>query len=584
MFSAKLLSCCFLALCAPAVHASLRGRLHAAVGSMSTEQLRETVLQEVMAALGSGNRVTQERLKSIEDAARSSFQAMPKNEHGNLEDAAARYMLHRLFVQRHAMYIKGLEANGMDWQNASTSQVLQDHVPSFVLSLFEDRLKGQGLGLHELTVLAATLEHLIHDEAVSRLSVVYQAHNISEAAVVDEKMLQEIIDTYMTIFLAGRSDVSAASVASERAAIAETYPGWYETQKFTMQVRSNLVASKASDPNFAPNNLSFHAATTIVEAIGERYGRWQDAECRDLKRSLTSLEHGGTGRVLLKDFYGSALKGNWQFSESIAYLKELGALDESDPKNLAVLIPNYVNSQSNCVASSSVYSVCCINECESLMGHLEREIAAPEASAEKVLSIVSKLASDTVSAPRILSEELKSRLQDVAEEHNGKVPLHGRLFAQWLHHAYPRECPFPHVAGKTNPMTADEWMQTRQQSVSASKYDMLKVVESSTMSDSKLEVPWMKEEELVTTVTTPTSPSEKSSSFVPLLRQIGFLVAAVSLCVSFGGDAWAKLCTARRMGKSLLPLAHEHHCWERRLEYRFESSQISVENEVRSIA
>ena len=29
-----------------------------------------------------------------------------------------------------------------------------------------------------------------------------------------------------------------------------------------------------------------------------------------------------------EDFYGAALKGNWQFSESVAYLRELGALDE----------------------------------------------------------------------------------------------------------------------------------------------------------------------------------------------------------------------------------------------------------------
>ena len=51
--------------------------------------------------------------------------------------------------------------------NGSMKNSLQEHIPSFVLSLFEDRLKDQGLGLHELTVLAATLEHLIHDEAVS---------------------------------------------------------------------------------------------------------------------------------------------------------------------------------------------------------------------------------------------------------------------------------------------------------------------------------------------------------------------------------------------------------------------------------
>lgn len=26
-------------------------------------------------------------------------------------------------------------------------------------------------------------------------------------------------------------------------------------------------------------------------------------------------------------------------------------------------------------------------------------------------------------------------------------PLHGRLFAQWLHYVFPRECPFPHKTG-----------------------------------------------------------------------------------------------------------------------------------------
>ena len=36
-------------------------------------------------------------------------------------------MLHRLFVQRHAMQIKGLQADGMDWKNVTTSKVLEEH-------------------------------------------------------------------------------------------------------------------------------------------------------------------------------------------------------------------------------------------------------------------------------------------------------------------------------------------------------------------------------------------------------------------------------------------------------------------------
>merc|ERR1719492_542018 len=66
--------------------------------------------------------------------------------------------------------------------------------------------------------------------------------------------------------------------------------------------------------------------------------------------------------------------------------------------------------------------------------------------------------SDTVDAPRNLSTALLGRLGEISRHHSGHVPLHGRLFAQWMHHAYPRECPFPHAAGTTNPMSPDEWM------------------------------------------------------------------------------------------------------------------------------
>ncbi|CAE7528917.1 HERC4 [Symbiodinium pilosum] len=529
--------------------ASLRGNLHASAGSMSTAQLRETVLQEVMTALGSGNRITEKRLKAIESLLQPTFQAMPKNAYGNLEDAAARYVLHRLFVQRHAMYIKGLEANGMNWKNMTTTEVLEEHVPSFVLSLFEDRLKDQGLGLHELTVLAATLEHLIHDEAVNRLSVVYEAHNISMSDRVQEVTLQELIDTYMTIFLVGTQNFTANTVSSERALIADSYPGWHETRKFTVQVRSTVVASKDLDVEFAPDNFSFRAATEIVEEIGERYGRWQDSECRDLKSSLMKYEHTGSGRLLLKDFYSAALGGQWQFSESIDYLRELGALDESDPSQLAVFIPNYVNSHSNCVASSSIYSVCCINECEALLGHLEAKVAAPEATPEQLLQIVSTLPSATVRAPRGLPSQLGLRLREVAAQHGGVVPLHGRLFAQWLHHAYPRECPYPHVAGKTNPMTADEWMQAKGLSVSATKEDMKRYLEAAPTAAPTAELPWSSEEELVARQSKPAGPGRP-------VRKVFFVLFGLAAAFSLGNHAWQ---VARQARAPLLPCVHKQH-------------------------
>merc|ERR1719272_2221336 len=94
------------------------------------------------------------------------------------------------------------------------------------------------------------------------------------------------------------------------------------------------------------------------------------------------------------------------------------------------------------------------------------------ATTEQIIQLVSSLSSDTVVAPRFLSAPLMRRLHSIAESNAGQIPLHGRLFAQWMHHAFPRECPFPHEGG-TNPQTPDEWMQkSGHESAEASEEEM----------------------------------------------------------------------------------------------------------------
>jgi len=126
------------------------------------------------------------------------------------------------------------------------------------------------------------------------------------------------------------------------------------------------------------------------------------------------------------------------------------------------------------VAGSKFYDVCCIDECDALVSHLEHQLVASEASPERILSLVAALPSDTVKAPRTLPDVLSLRLREIAAHHGGSVPLHGRLFAQWMHHAFPRECPFPHEVGTTEPQTPDEWMaQTGAASTQASEDEMV---------------------------------------------------------------------------------------------------------------
>merc|ERR1719293_349377 len=112
-----------------------------------------------------------------------------------------------------------------------------------------------------------------------------------------------------------------------------------------------------------------------MEQIGKSYGVYNKPDCTGLKDTLVSIEDRMPGRVLLSDFYAKGLHGQWKFTEKIEYLRDLGALDEADPGKLRVIVPNYVGSRPQCLASSGVYAVCCPNECEVLMEQLEDSIA-----------------------------------------------------------------------------------------------------------------------------------------------------------------------------------------------------------------
>merc|ERR1719456_57507 len=50
--------------------------------------------------------------------------------------------------------------------------------------------------------------------------------------------------------------------------------------------------------------------------------------------------------------------------------------------------------------------------------------------------------------PQNLTAQMVSKLFLVAAQHGGQVPLHGRLFSQWLHYAFPYECPYPQLTAE----------------------------------------------------------------------------------------------------------------------------------------
>jgi len=394
-----------------------------------------------------------------------------------------------------------LDPAGQQFSSSSPVEVLQGKASLHVRGIFEKRLGGQGFDLHELAVFGSVLETLVSQEAVERLRKLFEKLAFPiESPVMDEEQVDRLVDVYMTAFILG-TDLEKASeheLWDAREQIPNLYGFWHEAQQLAREVRTEVVGSR--------KYFNFNDISTILVQIGERFGKWQNTECQLQKKKLVKLESAEAGCVPLPSFYKDVVKSggaDWQFAENIDYLKQNGVIDESDPQNLKVMVANYMNMPGNCIASTRFYSVCCIDECEALIGHIERNVRSPSATPGELIALVSALPSSTVPANRTLSHAQSRRLYRIAEKHFGQVPIHGRLFTQWMHMVYPRECVYPHMSGTTKPLTAADWENATSRNSTATEEDMKRIVDNApTLNAATLRIDqgqcgrWVDEEEL----------------------------------------------------------------------------------------
>jgi hypothetical protein len=385
-------------------------------------------------------------------------------------------------------------------------------VPRYIEELFEERLHGKGFGLHELAVFTATIERLAAEEAVERLRGAYSIMKVSEDASVSSEQMDRLMEAYMMVTVLGQGNLSAMTTTEYDEALSDMkdrYSSWTEVQEFAKQIRRDIVYAPWT--LFSSSDMyTFATSKRVVEELGKEFGKFQDRECQAMKSSLLKVEERRSGRVRLGSFYEQSMDDAARFSETKDYLRELNALDEFEKNRPRVIISNYIVSSSNCIGGNGFYSVCCADECEGILSHVEHYIGGPSALPKRIASIVSALPSSTVPANRQLSESLMKHLNMVAKQHHGRVPLHSRLFQQWLHHAYPRECPMPSPMGKLRPMSESEWLATKNQSITASEEEMKQAIKDqegnmteeeealSEIGREELEdLPWTTEEELV---------------------------------------------------------------------------------------
>eukprot|EP00747_Dinoflagellata_sp_TGD_P134909 gnl/TRDRNA2_/TRDRNA2_175390_c0_seq5.p1 gnl/TRDRNA2_/TRDRNA2_175390_c0~~gnl/TRDRNA2_/TRDRNA2_175390_c0_seq5.p1 ORF type:complete len:592 (+),score=153.61 gnl/TRDRNA2_/TRDRNA2_175390_c0_seq5:108-1883(+) len=535
------------------------------------------VEQAMGAALGCGGPVDQEKMANINKALLPMWNTLPKNSKGRIDQRSLRYMAHRYFMQRSNLQVRGFEpAKAVNSSHAGHAEILSKRVPAFVETMLEGPRAALGFSLDDAVMMVATLNQLIYDSEAHTLEKVFRHHDNEYTA----EQLLPILENYMVSWMMAEDEESVAFLLNNRSLLEHSFPHWSKISEFALgqakamdfkrkQQPTSKTASKAMKGTY-----TFEDTHELVAGITENFASFWESECTSMKDQLVEMDADGNGRVPLAKFYGSALEAEWRFGESENYLRELGALDETSSwKGKQVIIPNYINAASNCIVSTPHYLVCCTNDCEGILGDIEIAIGAASASPEQILGVVANITVETSDlserGPLKLKGTLTTQLEQIASAHGGKVPLHGRLFSQWLHYVFPQECPFPHkqgVASFASPQefgddyiaSKDEMHKHAAATVHADSVDFAKLqaAEEDEMSQ------WDHEEELFADYTGHLSaPWEIKAMRAKAFPVIGLLLLAVVAIGMTTQGGFAGISIGAKPGSKGVDLLPTHGSW-----------------------
>eukprot|EP00930_Biecheleria_cincta_P028726 TRINITY_DN20034_c0_g1_i1.p1 TRINITY_DN20034_c0_g1~~TRINITY_DN20034_c0_g1_i1.p1 ORF type:complete len:590 (-),score=119.08 TRINITY_DN20034_c0_g1_i1:168-1853(-) len=531
-----LLSLC-LASCSASTGSSLRaGRMEGSGRVVETEEVEASLRESLDAVLRGAKGNTAKQLQTIEASIWQTYQALPKNGLGRLGHRAVRYLVHNYFAREHGWLINGLEPHGNrdDVSEMHELSILQDKAPALVESLLEVQRGDHGLLLADTVAMVAALERLIFDESLTSLHAAYSLNNLTTIQTVNESSLHEVLSSYLLLFemgeKAGLHDTLAHQKIKHRAA--QIGGNWPFLIDFEQDAVMNYDFAQKQQANpFVAKSYTFQEAAEITEGLASGYGKWQNLECSQMKADLMDLYPDGKGLVPVSKFYSQPDHAAYHFSESMEYLRTIGALDENLPGEPRVRIANYMIGPSNCIASSTYYSVCCLNECESLMNELEAKVRKPAEEPGQLLDFVSNMSSSTVDGHRELSQALMRRLHDIASRHGGQVQLHSRLFAQWMHHVFPNECPYPEMSDDVTVLTPSHWLDKKQQtSVPKEQREHLVAKAERSSSQANSEITWSEEDVLHAIL--PARPARSTSaSLLRLVSQLAMLLGLLRVAV-----------------------------------------------------
>eukprot|EP00747_Dinoflagellata_sp_TGD_P162755 gnl/TRDRNA2_/TRDRNA2_180710_c0_seq1.p1 gnl/TRDRNA2_/TRDRNA2_180710_c0~~gnl/TRDRNA2_/TRDRNA2_180710_c0_seq1.p1 ORF type:complete len:573 (+),score=110.15 gnl/TRDRNA2_/TRDRNA2_180710_c0_seq1:83-1801(+) len=425
----------------------LRGRQNV---THNAADLRAKLREAINEALGEDNGVHHERLADIHKALSPMWQSLVKNRHGLVGVRTLRYAVHRYLLQAYAISFVGLEPQ----QSNSTleeAQILMQRAPEYLRATLEGKAAGNGFSIEDAVALIATLESLVSEDGQGRLHRIYEHLGLNEDESLTSDTVPQVLDSYMASWILGDNILEWGTHDPEE---------WENVQAFNRgkvksfeydrmrSVQTKRQWSEGGLYSAFQQRFDFDDVRSVTDSMQKTFGDYSSWYCGAVKESLAAKDTKYTGRVKISDFHEAALGGNQHFAESKAYLREMGALDETSPTlGPQVIITNYLQASSNCIISTPHYRVCCQNECEGIFAELEKAIGGPVATPVQLLGVIANMTGSLEEDHITIDAYLVKQLEDIAKASQGKIPLHGRLFAQWLHYAFPHECPFPHKAG-----------------------------------------------------------------------------------------------------------------------------------------
>jgi hypothetical protein len=412
----------------------------------------------VLGAEVNASRATSEhthKISKIKELVEPLYSVMPKDHDGKMSKETARYALHRYFTEKHGWSIKGLQPAGAAWRN--TVDVATDIVdinkymlPAYMEDAVLVLMNKTKLDLEGLAVLIASYEHLDHQMMLSTLHSIIATLDMTDGGFKFEDEVRDILEAYLIIYAFG-ANIDASNkyeIRDLKAHLQLNNPSWYSLASFMWDIKTEM---------FPKSDLDFRELGQVALAFGYKYAKWQEDDCIRARNYLVGLPSYKHGAVHVKEIHSTHAPGRRTlFTEPPGFVMDIGVVTgKAHPKRSRFVVPNYLNSQSMCLTTASFHSVCCENKCEALYAKLEQGIGAPVAKPEQIAKLVDSLPGEK------FTWSLQG-LRSIANKH-GEIKLHSRIFAKWMHHTFPLDCPLPVLDGQTtNPKTPDEWMDSCQ--------------------------------------------------------------------------------------------------------------------------